>query len=248
MQKHLIYSSSVLLILLFFIVGCGNKALQLKRQGDQAYMSSNLSGAISSYKQSLALNPMAPYANLQHGAVLVDMKRFDEAKPYLLKADKLLPNNFLVKYDIARMYLGQDEIDLAIKYLTECMRLNASFPLAYNAMGIANLKNMEQEKALEWFNKALKIDPNFGEANYNIAVTYFAQEKFIKAAQQFQEVANRWQALKLDALHDVIVCYRKLKRKAERAKNTNLINKYIRLSQDATKKFIAAGGSIADMK
>ncbi|MBN1233729.1 MAG: tetratricopeptide repeat protein [Candidatus Coatesbacteria bacterium] len=236
---------SFLIFLAFslFMLGCGDKSIELKRIADSAYMSDNIDVAINNYRQSIMLKPENPATNLQLGALLVDQGKFSEAKPYLQKAEKLLPNNILVKYDLARLYVGEDDADNAMKYFQNCIAMDSNFSMAYNGMGIVYMRQMEMDKAIEWFKKAIQIDPNFIEAHYNIGIALYRLEKFDDAIAQFVELTNKWPSFK-DAYYNITACYRKLKLKTSDKK---LQEKYIIESRKYTELYIKYGG-VSDMQ
>ncbi|MFO7555630.1 MAG: tetratricopeptide repeat protein [Desulfobacterales bacterium] len=48
----------------------------------------------------------------------------------------------------------------------------------------------EYELAIQEFNKALVINPNYAEAHLNLARVYYVQKKFLKAAEHYKKLTN----------------------------------------------------------
>ena len=73
--------------------------------------------------------------------------------------------------------------------------MDAGSSTTYNNLGAAYLRLKEYGKAEEAFSKALKIDPNFIKAAYNLSVSLYRQKKYYAAYKAYQK------AKKIDAAY-----------------------------------------------
>ncbi len=71
--------------------------------------------------------------------------------------------------DKVERYLDRGLYDEAIKELKGALKLHPDYPEFHNALGrVYYLKNMLKEASIE-FDKAIQLDPNYGEAYFNLA-------------------------------------------------------------------------------
>lgn len=120
-----------------------------------------LEDALLSYEKGIALNPQSATAHYNRGLTLHGLKKLDDAILCYNSAIKLKPD-FFEAYNNRGKALHQlahfDEAYLAYKLLNE---LKPDSPVAYYNCGIVlqDLKNFEG--ALDVFNKALALQPNY---------------------------------------------------------------------------------------
>lgn len=69
-------------------------------------------------------------------------------------------------------WLGEGNFEQARRRFLEAIDLDASIPEAYNGVGVTYRMRNELARALEWYKKALAVDPDFGDAYYNMACVY----------------------------------------------------------------------------
>ncbi len=96
-------------------------------------------------------------------AKLVEAGQYDLAYPFLLKRYKLNPDEFSVKW-LGNINLFRKNIEEAIKYLEESLRLNNSDPQTYFNLCGAWIQKKEYSKALGYINKCLELDESFPKA------------------------------------------------------------------------------------
>lgn len=73
-------------------------------------------------------------------------------------------------------YLEEGQFEKARKRFEDALKI-AELPEAYNGVGVTYYARNEYETALDWYKKALRVAPEFGDAYYNMACIYALQKK-----------------------------------------------------------------------
>jgi len=126
-----------------------------------------LNGDIESFQKEISAAtgeyPFDPYPNEIAAQLLIDIKKFDEAYPYLLKFNELKPNAYSTKW-LGIIDLLNNKVDSAIKYLSKSISYNSSDALVYyNLAGAYSIKK-DYKTALQMVNRCLQIEPNYAMA------------------------------------------------------------------------------------
>ena len=101
------------------------------------------------------------------------------------KADK---SEKLIYYYRAMSYLYLQKVEKAIVDFNTIIKLDASFPDAYNSRGLCYGYLGKIDKAVADFNKSIKLDSNFAQAYINLGSAYMAQNKYNLAEKMFDNV------------------------------------------------------------
>ncbi|HEX9050308.1 MAG TPA: tetratricopeptide repeat protein [Anaeromyxobacter sp.] len=72
-------------------------------------------------------------------------------------------------------WLAEGNFEQARRRFLDAIDVDASIPEAYNGVGVTYRMRNELGRALDWYKKALAIDPDFGDAYYNMACVYALQ-------------------------------------------------------------------------
>lgn len=73
---------------------------------------------------------------------------------------------------LASTYIRLNRNDAAIELLERVIKSGYSYADVYNKLGLAFLNKKNFSKALNFFQEALRINPSYGEAQYNAAIAY----------------------------------------------------------------------------
>ena len=153
--------------------------------------------AKASYERAILLDPASFDAHFAYGRYLIAMGKLQEAVPHLLRSAELDPDDWQspLVLDSVYMKLGmKEEADrysvLGIKRAEEAMRLHPenSRPAQLGAASLARLG--DTDRAREWLDRALVLDPDDPIVSYNAACT-FAQLGDVDRAIESLE---RWSA------------------------------------------------------
>jgi tetratricopeptide (TPR) repeat protein len=82
------------------------------------------------------------------------------------------PGNNRAMILLASTYIKLNRNDEAINLLERVIKSGYSYADVYNKLGLAFLNKKNFVKALNFFQEALRINPNYGEAQYNAALGY----------------------------------------------------------------------------
>ncbi len=111
----------------------------------------------------------------------------------------------VVAYNLlALIYLNTAESDksklaLAELVVTQGKEANEKFPPIYNTYGLIELRRKNVTAALQDFEKAVALDPNYIEALLNIGAIDLSSRQYAKAEQAFTSV-NKLQPKNVDAI------------------------------------------------
>ena len=86
-------------------------------------------------------------------------------------------------------WLSEGNFESARRRFLEALDLDADIPEAYNGVGVTFRMRNDLAQALEWYKKALAVDPDFGDAYYNMACIYALEGKKEMALRYLQIAA-----------------------------------------------------------
>jgi hypothetical protein len=86
-------------------------------------------------------------------------------------------------------WLGEGNFEQARHRFMEAIGVDAGIPEAYNGVGVTYRMRNDLPRALEWYKKALAVDPDFGDAYYNMACVYALDGKEDLALRYLQIAA-----------------------------------------------------------
>jgi superkiller protein 3 len=78
----------------------------------------------------------------------------------------------------------------ATRYLHKSLELNQNTPYTHSQLGIVLESQNKMPEALKAYRTALRIDPNFIPANYNLAVALFKLGRRDEARDYFEKVVK----------------------------------------------------------
>lgn len=128
--------------------------------------------AISHYKFCLELNPNFLIAMQNLGMLLVEIKNFQEALPYLVKVyteDLEIQKNFVFIEQLANCYLQSGDIPNAIENLKHAINVDPTQETAHHNLAILYLRNQQHNLAIKHFNLTLQLNPNNQTALHMLA-------------------------------------------------------------------------------
>ncbi len=92
------------------------------------------------------------------------------------------------KYEQAEQALQQRDMTAARKLIDEADAADANQPAVINLRGEILLEQKEFDQAETEFRKAIKIDPKFRDAQYNLAQIPFKKKEYTKARERFESL------------------------------------------------------------
>jgi len=90
---------------------------------------------------------------------LLNRRSYLQAEPILHTLTKKLPDDGSLRYNYGMMLSDMGRLKLAIKQLTEAVRLLPEDANAWNALGIAQHRNQQIDEAVKSLQRSLSLDP-----------------------------------------------------------------------------------------
>jgi hypothetical protein len=130
-----------------------------------------------------ATGPAPPLA----GAIMVPAPAVKKAAPRDDKRARRAKARAILKDGAA--YLREGSFEAARRRFLEAIEIDEGIPEAYNGVGVTWRMRNDLSRALEWYKKALVVDPDFGDAYYNMACVYSLQGQKALALRYLQIAA-----------------------------------------------------------
>jgi tetratricopeptide (TPR) repeat protein len=130
------------------------------------------------------------------GTTLLHQGRAKEAVPYLEQAFALDPDDMDVAINLGGAYIMTKKFNKAVTILEPASRQMPDHSKVWINLGAAYLGNpvlardVEQEKAIFAFERALEIDPIAPSVAYNIGLVYRDRKETEKAIHWFHQAVN----------------------------------------------------------
>lgn len=137
--------------------------------------------AVEEAKDLIADREQRIASGLAEGKLLIEEKRFDEAKLVLEKLAREFPNDAELRARIAELFISGELFEEAFRYLDEAIALSPDQIRHYNRIGIVLRKLRKYEIAEKYFVRAVefaKHDPNL---YFNLGRVYLDWQRWDKA-------------------------------------------------------------------
>jgi len=140
------------------------------------------------------------------GSVYARTGKYDEAAEEFKKELEINPNDSLALWKLGELALRTDPRQ-ARHYLERAVTLNPDLPQAALAYGRALARTAETEKAVEQFQRVVRLAPEEDSVHYHLAKAYrlLGRDEQAKAeAARFQELAKKKSERKRDMARQLI--------------------------------------------
>ena len=181
------FGGLVLMLAIVMITGCAGQSVQedmrlaeSKRNIGEAYMrQGDYTSALRELLAAEKMNPEDAFTQHDLGLCYREKNLMADALAHLNKAVKLKPGYTPARNSLGRVYLEIGAVDKAIAIFKEISKdalyATPHYPLAN--LGLAYFKKGDYATALQYYHKALKLEPNFVFALHGIGRTYLAMNK-----------------------------------------------------------------------
>jgi len=132
---------------------------------------------------------------VKQGVELGHKKKYDDAIAKFNEALKLNPNNQMANYELAYNLFVSGKEKEALPYLEKVVKLNPAAGGAFDMLGSIYDNDKQPEKAIDYYLRGIKGNPEYQRLYFNIAVTYYKTRKYAEAEQYAID------AIKLDPKH-----------------------------------------------
>ena len=118
--------------------------------------------------------PLSPNeaANYQQGLDYLHIQQYAEAKKILEPIANNHPQHFGAWINLATAYYGENNIDAAQNAAQNAAKINNTEPDIHNLLGLLAIENKQYKTAEASYKLAIKIEPKFALAHYNLALLY----------------------------------------------------------------------------
>lgn len=168
------------------------RAEAFRNLGEAHLREGNYTAALAELRKAEAINPDDPVLHNHLGLVFMARERVDDAIVHFEKAVQLNPDYSLAKNNLGSAYLVDQEWDKAIAVLEpvteDLLYATPHFPLAN--LGWAYYNKQQYDRARQYLQKALKLDPEFFIARLNLGRTYLAVGQLRQALALFEALAD----------------------------------------------------------
>jgi len=111
------------------------------------------------------------------GVLKIATKSYGESEYYLNKAIALEQTSGLAHYLLGRTYFLQDRLDDALTKFEEGLTYDPQNSKAHNCVGVISTRKGWLTRAERAFTNAVSIDPEFGDAHFNLALLYASKDQ-----------------------------------------------------------------------
>jgi len=148
------------------------QARSLATRAEAAFASGDLKQAESFYKQSLDYGPNNPPLLVSLAAVETRMGKLDDSEKLLQQALHLDLKNSAAWLLLGMNYLEEKRNDEAFAALVQAALYDDHNPRTHNYLGIAAGRKGWNEVSEDELRRAIDLDPEYADANFNLAVLY----------------------------------------------------------------------------
>jgi Tfp pilus assembly protein PilF len=122
------------------------------------------------------------FQNLQEAAL---------AENWYKRAVEIAPDNLDFINKLGASQIEQNKLDEGIKTMQLSLQKNPKQSIAFTNLGFAYLKQNNTQKAMDFYNQALALDPDFEQALLNKAGLYNYLGKPIEAKNMLKKILKR---------------------------------------------------------
>ena len=157
-----------------------------------------------------------------------------QALEQFLKAKEIYPDDPILHYDLALVYVEKRRFDKAESHLKEAIRLKPDYSDAYNYLGVLYYRKGEVDLAIESYKKALDnmlyVNPQF--THLNLGVAYLSRKDYRKAILHLEE------AIRL--VHNYVDAYNNLGRAYEGLGQYSKAKEYYKKALEFNPRYVNA--------
>lgn len=150
--------------------------------------------AAAMFERAVACDPRFASAYLELGNVYYGLNNFRSARRAVDRYVKLKPEDWQGYYLRGLVLFMEGEHERAEEDYARSVRLAPDRPTGYLAAGLACLFRSDSPKdlarAVQWFERGLKVDPRYPDLHYNLGLARFRQHQWGKSAAALQEAVR----------------------------------------------------------
>lgn len=163
------------------------------QEGISQYEQGNYQEAVSSFTQTLEINPQNSLAYNHRGDAFYNLGDYEKAQADSSRAIALNPQDGNAYYDRGFAWFGLGKYKEAIADYTQAVKLNSQNPYAYYGRGLARVEIKNYQDARGDFSRAIALDSNYDLAYYHRGLIYAQIGSRKEAIADFKQAAKLFQ-------------------------------------------------------
>ncbi len=169
-----------------------DELVQIQKAARLDYSEGRFEEAEEAYRKYLEFRPKSVVCLCNLALVKIATREHEEAQELLEKAIAIKSDFGLAYYLLGRNYYAQNLYDEALEQLTISIQHDPKNARAHNCVGVISSQKGYVNRAEDAFNEAVKIDPKFGDAHFNLAVLYATMDKPnpVQAEEHYQQAID----------------------------------------------------------
>jgi len=143
--------------------------------------------AIQAFNRALQLNPNFTDVHNNLGMVYSEMGDKERARAEFQRviSTKEYPTPEVAYYNLGKLSLTDKNYEEAAFFFVKALEYNPNLPKVLERLGFTYELMGRLDEAEKEYQEALKLEPRMIEANYNLAMLYFKQQKYSKSKYYF---------------------------------------------------------------
>jgi len=148
--------------------------------------------AIAALRQGLAINPYYPEGYNNLASFLLIKKDYDQAEKALNIALKLRPYYGKAYFNMGRVHLERGDQEKAWQcFKDSCTKADLDTDIGFATFAKVSLGLKKYDEAIFAYKKVLEINPNYPDAQFNLANVYFLWEKYEEAVMVYDNIIKQ---------------------------------------------------------
>jgi tetratricopeptide (TPR) repeat protein len=111
--------------------------------------------------------------------VLINQGKTDEAIIAIKEARKADPKDLNLLLNEAQLYIQLEQMDKFGALMQEAIKLDPTNPTLFFNLGVVNANEKKTEDAIGYYERAIELKPDYGDAHMNLAVAILSGEQEI---------------------------------------------------------------------
>lgn len=153
--------------------------------GQLYFQKNNIDEAILHYKKRLELDPDHAETHHQLAVAYTQLDQLNDAMRHYQETLKLQPDHLEALHNFGALSIMQRQMNQALKSYLRLLQLQPDLDTFYN-LGVIYMYQERHEDAIQYFNQAAALKPDFINTHVNLAAIYLKKENYPMAIQHYQ--------------------------------------------------------------
>jgi protein O-mannosyl-transferase len=148
--------------------------------GEMLYQAGERQEAMVHFEKAFLYLPDYPEARNNYGIILSDLGQYDLAKRFISEAASMKPEVMDYKISLGDVYLTEGDKKTAREIYEEVLLHDPQNAFVFNRLGVLALQENSIDEAIGYFQRAVKIDPEYKEAQFNFGLAVKIQRGMLE--------------------------------------------------------------------